>query len=173
MSLTSILGYGAGFVVLLTAGTYLLPRHVSVERTASIAAEPAKIIALAASNDGYQKFNPYKDSDPNLAVELFGPASGVGSGFKFKSKDGSGTQVVTAVTDTSVAYDIDLGSMGKPKSSITVAPDGAKTKVTWRTEMDMGMKPIGRVIGLFMDGMLGKTYEAGIRNLETAAQAAL
>ena len=172
MSLTTILAYGAGAIVLLTAGTMLLPRNVSVERSASITGDPAKIIALASSNVGYQTFNPYKNTDPNLAVELFGPTTGVGSGFKFKSKDGEGSQVVSAVTSTSVSYDIDLGSMGKPKSSITVTPDGAKTKVTWRTDMDMGINPIGRVIGLFLDGMLGKTYETGLKNIETAAQAA-
>jgi hypothetical protein len=170
MSLKSILGYTAGALVALTASTLLLPQHVSVERSASIAGDPAKMIALAASNEGYQSFNPYKDSDPNLAIELFGPASGVGSGFKFKSKDGDGAQVVSAVTATSVSYDIDLGPMGQPKSSISVAPDGAKTKVTWRTDMDMGMNPIGRVMGLFMDGMLGGTYEAGLKNIEVAAK---
>jgi carbon monoxide dehydrogenase subunit G len=173
MSLTSILGIGVGAIAVLVAGTFLLPRSVTVERSASIAGDPAMILALAASNEGYQKFNPYKDTDPNLKVEMFGPVSGVGSGFKFKSKDGEGSQVVSAVTSSSVSYDIDLGSMGKPKSSITLTPDGAKTKVTWRTDMDMGMNPIGRVIGLFLDGMLGKTYEAGIKNIETAAQAAI
>lgn len=172
MALTSILGYGAGALILLTAGTFLLPRHVSVERSTSIAVEPAKVIELAASNEGYQRFNPYKSTDPKLAIELFGPATGVGSGFRFNGKDGTGSQIVTAVTATSVAYDIDLGSMGKPRSSISVAPDGAKTKVIWRTEMDLGMNPIARVFGLFMDGMLGKTYEIGLKNIESATQSA-
>jgi hypothetical protein len=172
MSLLSILAYGAGAVVVLAAGTLLLPRHVSVERVATIQGDPAKIIAMAASNEGYQLFNPYKTQDANLKIELFGPASGVGSGFKFASKDGTGSQVVTAVDSTSVSYAIDLGSMGKPNSKISVAADGVKTKVTWRTDMDMGMNPIGRVIGLFLDGMLGKTYETGLKNIESAAQAA-
>jgi hypothetical protein len=168
MSLTSIALYGLGAVVVLAAGTMLLPRHVSVQRQASFKADPAAIIAMASSNQGYQRFNPYKDSDPNLKVEMFGPATGVGSGFKFASKDGAGTQTVTAVSADAVTYAIDLGSMGRPTSSISAAPDGDKTKVTWRTDMDMGMNPIGRVMGLFMDGMLGKTYETGLKNIETA-----
>jgi hypothetical protein len=172
MTLLSILGYGVGAIAVLAAGTMLLPRNVSVERTASFKGDPAKIIELAASYEGYQKFNPYKDSDPNLKTEPFGPASGVGSGFKFESKDGSGTSTVSAVTANSVTYAIDLGAMGKPNNIISVAPDGDKTKVTWRMEIDMGMNPIGRVMGLFMDGMLGKTYEQGLKNLETVINTA-
>ena len=68
--------------------TQALPRHVSIERTATINAAPEAVIELAASNTGYQAFNPYKDLDPNLTVEMFGPASGVGSGFSFESKVG-------------------------------------------------------------------------------------
>jgi Polyketide cyclase / dehydrase and lipid transport len=168
MSLTSIALYGLGAVVVLAAGTMLLPRHVSVQRSASFKGNAAAIIAMAASNEGYQRFNPYKNSDPNLKTEMFGPATGVGSGFKFESKDGSGTQTITAIAADSVTYAIDLGAMGKPTSVIAVAPDGDKTKVTWRTDMDMGMNPIGRVMGLFIDGMLGKTYETGLKNIETA-----
>jgi hypothetical protein len=172
MTLTSILGYGVGAIALLAAGTMLLPRHVVVERTANIKAEPAKIIELAASYEGYQKFNPYKNSDPNLKTEPFGPASGVGSGFKFSSKDGSGTSTVSAVTASAVTYAIDLGSMGKPTMIISTSADGDKTKVTWRMEADMGMNPIGRVIGLFLDGMMGKTYEQGLKNLESVVASA-
>jgi hypothetical protein len=172
MSLVSILGYSAGAVALLLGGTFLLPRHVSVERSASVKGDPAAIIAMAASNEGYQRFNPYKDSDPNLKVSLFGPKTGVGSGFQFESKDGKGSQVVSAVDANSVTYAIDLGSMGKPTSRISVTPDGATNKVTWRTDMDLGMNPIGRVFGLFMDGMLGGTYETGLKNIEKAVAAA-
>jgi hypothetical protein len=168
MNFVTILGYGVGAIALLAAGTMLLPRHVTVERSASITGDPAAILALAASNEGYQTFNPYKNMDPNLKTEMFGPASGIGSGFKFESKDGAGSQTVTAVTANSVSYQLDLGSMGKPLSSISTAPDGDKTRVTWRTDMDLGMNPIGRVFGLFMDGMLGPTYETGLKNIETA-----
>jgi hypothetical protein len=171
MTLTSILGLGIGAIALIAAGTMLLPPHVSVERSAVISGDPAKIIALAASNEGYQRFNPYKTKDANLKIELFGPASGVGSGFRFNSKDGSGSQIVTAVNENSVAYAIDLGSMGKPTASISVLPQGMKTKVTWRTDMDVGFNPIGRVFGLFMDGMLGKTFDIGLKNIEAAVNA--
>jgi Polyketide cyclase / dehydrase and lipid transport len=165
MTLMQVVTWGGATVAVLLAGTYLLPRHVQVERSATIAASADQIIAMAASTEGYQKFNPYKNSDPNLKIKPFGPASGVGAGFEFESKDGKGSSVVTAVTAESVEYQIDLGSMGKPKQILKVVPAGSASKVTWTMQSDMGVNPIGRVVGLFLDGMIGKTFETGFANM--------
>lgn len=168
MTLSQILLTGAGILALATAATYLIPSKVEVERTAIIDATPQAILQLASSNTGYQAFNPYKSTDPNLKITLFGPDSGVGSGFHFDGKDGKGSQTVSQISDTSVTYDIDLGSMGKPTQSLTVTPVDTGTQVTWRMETDMGLNPIARVFGLFMDRMIGKTFEAGLANLAKA-----
>jgi Polyketide cyclase / dehydrase and lipid transport len=135
MTLTQIAMWGGAALVALTAGTYLLPRHVQVERSAKVAADPGAILALAASNEGYQRFNPYKTMDPNLKIEMF------------------------------VEYQIDLGSMGQPKQTMKVTPTAGGSDVVWTMNADMGMNPIGRVIGLFMEGMVGKNLETGLANL--------
>lgn len=163
MTLFQILGYGAGAIAVLAAGTMLLPRNVVVQRSGTVAAAPAAILALAASNEGYQKFNPYLKADPSMKLEMFGPSSGVGSGFKFDSKDGKGTAVVTKVSADSVEYALDLGSNGKPNQTISVVADGAGSKVTWIMNADMGNNPIGRVVGLFLDGMIGPNFESGLK----------
>ena len=142
---------------------------MSIERSAMIDAAPAAVIELAASNTGYQTFNPYKDLDPNLSVEMFGPASGVGSGFSFESKDGAGQQTVASVTPDQVVFDIDLGPLGQPTQAISaVAVDGA-TEVTWSMDMDLGVNPVFRVMGLFMDGMIGPNFELGLANIGDVA----
>ncbi len=155
MSILSYVGYGAGVIAILAAGTMLLPRNVRVERVATIAAAPADVIAIASSAESYQTFNPYKKADLALSIEVFGPATGVGSGWTFDSKDGKGQAVVTKVAADRVEYALDLGSMGKPNQTISVTPDGSGSKVTWAMDADMGNNPIGRVMGLFLDGMIG------------------
>ncbi len=165
MSILSYVGYGAGVVAILAAGTMLLPRNVRVERVATIAAAPADVIAIASSAEHYQTFNPYRKMDPAFKYEVFGPASGVGSGFKFDSKDGKGQAVVTKVATDRVEYALDLGSMGKPNQTILVTPDGAGSKVSWAMDADMGYNPIGRVMGLFLDGMIGPNHASGIQLL--------
>jgi Polyketide cyclase / dehydrase and lipid transport len=163
MSIMSYVGYGAGVIAILAAGTMFLPRNVLVQRSGTVAAAPATILALAASNEGYQKFNPYLKADPALKLEMYGPATGVGSGFKFDGKDGKGTAVVTKVSADSVDYALDLGSNGKPNQTISVVADGAGSKVTWIMNADMGYNPIGRVVGMFLDGMIGPSFESGLK----------
>lgn len=148
-----------------TAASFALPRHVTIERSAMIEAAPAAVIELAASNIGYQSFNPYRDLDPNLRVELFGPSSGVGSGFSFESKDGAGLQTVAAVETDQVTFDLDLGPLGQPTQEISAVAVTGGTEVTWSMDMDLGMNPVFRVMGLFMDGMIGSNFELGLANI--------
>lgn len=143
----------------------LLPRKVAVTRQADVAMRPEDVIARVASTDGFQTFNPYCTTDPDLKISPFGPTEGVGSGFRFEGKEGKGTQTVTNVTATSVTHLIDLGAMGKPVQTIEAKAMGAGTRVTWTVTSDMGFNPVFRIFGLFMDRMLGKTYELGLKNI--------
>lgn len=169
MNLKKIATYTACGVAALAVATQALPRHVSIERTAVINAAPEAVIELAASNTGYQSFNPYKDLDPNLQVELFGPASGVGSGFSFESKDGAGQQTVASVTADQVVFDLDLGALGQPTQAISAVAVEGGTEVTWNMDLDLGRNPIFRVMGLFMDGMIGPNFELGLANIADVA----
>ncbi len=168
MTLTQVIIAIVGTGALLSLATFLLPRHVTVTRSATVSAAAADVMALASSNEGYQRFNPYRATDPNLRIELFGPPMGVGSGFRFDGKEGKGSQIVTGLSSNQVDFEIDLGAMGKPRQSLQAIASGSGTKVVWTMQMDMGMNPAARVFGLFMDGMIGKTFETGLRNLATA-----
>ena len=147
----------------------LLPRKVVVTRQADVALAPEDVIARVASTEGFQTFNPYCTTDPELKIEPFGPAAGVSSGFRFEGKEGKGTQTVTDVTASCVTHLIDLGAMGKPVQTIEAEAHGSGTRVTWTVTSDMGFNPVFRIFGLFMDRMLGKTYELGLKNIKALA----
>ncbi|MEL7214534.1 MAG: SRPBCC family protein [Pseudomonadota bacterium] len=166
--LTTIALIAAGTLAALALGALLLPRTVTVTRSGHVSLSPAEVIAMASSSDGYQRFNPYCSTDPNLKITPFGPAAGVGSGFAFEGKEGKGTQTVTDVTRSEVHYLIDLGAMGKPRQVIRATASGTGSEITWTVTSDLGMNPIFRIFGLFMDGMLGKVYERGLRNMAAA-----
>lgn len=166
MTLTTIATISGAIFVALIAAPYALPDHKVVERAAIIEATPDAIYPLLTSSAGFQSFNPYKDADPDLEIIFQGPAEGVGSGFAFSGRDGQGTQIITDMQDNaSVTMQIDLGSMGQPVQTFTLEPINNGTRVVWSVESQFGMNPIGRVFGLFLDGMLGKTYERGLENL--------
>ena len=169
MALNTFLIGGAAALVAISFIPFALPGSVHVERSAVIDAQPDALFDLISSNKGYQTFNPYKSSDPNLNITLHGPDQGIGSGFDFKGKDGTGTQVVSALEENrSVTMAIDLGFMGKPTQKFELIPVTNGTKVVWGMDMEFGMNPIGRVMGRFMDGMVGSTFEVGLKNLADA-----
>jgi hypothetical protein len=168
MTITTILLSGAAVLALGVAATYLAPRDVEVRRSMIIDSTPAEVLALAASTEGYQTFNPYRTENADLVITPFGPAEGVGSGFAFETASMKGTQTVSEVTADYVRYAIDLGAQGQPTQTISarVVPGG--TEVIWTMEADMGLNPVGRVFGLFMDRMIGKTFDNGLANLAAA-----
>ena len=169
MALNTYLIAGGSALVALTFIPFTLPGSVHVERSAVIDAQPEQLYKLIASNEGYQTFNPYKTADPDLKIKLHGPKSGVGSGFAFDGKDGKGTQTVSALQENrSVTMAIDLGFMGKPTQTFNLVPTSSGTKVVWGMDMEFGMNPIGRVMGRFMDKMVGGVFEQGLTNLATA-----
>jgi len=147
----------------------LMPRKVVVTRQADVEMRPEDVIARAANTEGFQTFNPYCTTDPDLKTTAFGPAEGVGSGFRFKGKEGKGTQTVIEATATRVTHLIDLGAMGKPVQTIEVKETEAGARVRWTVTSDMGYNPVFRIFGLFMDRMLGKTYELGLKNIAALA----
>ncbi|MEM9573653.1 MAG: SRPBCC family protein [Pseudomonadota bacterium] len=170
MAISTALITGGVILAAIIVAPFALPSSKTVERTATINADQETLYAMIASPRGYQKFNPYHDTDPDLKIEFLDIEQGIGAGFSFKGKEGKGTQTVTALEENKkVTMLIDLGSMGKPVQTFTLSPVENGTQVVWSTKSEFGMNPIGRVFGLFLDSMLGETYERGLRNLEKAA----
>ena len=164
---TDILIAAGGFVALAAAAPMLLPSSARVTRRAVVAAQPAAVYEMVSGNAGFQRFNPWRDTDPNLEIALSGPASGVGSAFAFSGRDGSGTQTIVAVEDNRrVESVIDMGPMGKPTLTFELAPVSGGTEVTWRMDSRFGFNPMGRVFGLVMDRVLGPVAERGLKNLD-------
>lgn len=173
MTISTAIITGGLILTAIIAIPFALPASKTVERTATIKADQETLYAMIASPKEYQKFNPYRDTDPNLKIEFMDIEQGVGAGFSFKGKEGQGTQTITALEENKkVTMLIDLGPMGKPVQTFTLSPAENGTRVVWSTKSEFGMNPIGRVFGLFLDKMLGETYERGLKNMEKAVTAA-
>lgn len=143
-----------------------LPSSARVVRSTIINAQPDSVYELVSSTQGFQRFNPYCDTDPNLMITPFGPAQGVGAGFRFAGKEGKGSQTISLLENNRRAVmKIDLGAMGQCRYEFDLKVADGGTKVTWAMAADFGFNPIFRIVGLFMDKLLGKTIERGLANL--------
>lgn len=173
MTISTTVITGGVILAAVIAIPFALPSSKTVERTATINADQETLYAMIASPREYQKFNPYRDTDPNLKIVFTDTEQGIGAGFYFKGKEGQGTQTVTALEENKrVTMLIDLGPIGKSVQTFTLSPAENGTRVVWSTKSEFGMNPIGRVFGLFLDKMLGETYERGLKNMEKAVTSA-
>ena len=163
-----------GLVVVLAAAAFALPREVTVARSVSIAAPPAKVFPYVNSLQKFTEWSPWAAMDPKMKVTHEGAAEGVGAKMTWVSENGqvgTGVQEITeSVPDERVVSQVAFGGMAPAGAYFDLEPEGEGTLVTWTIEMDMGMNPIGRWMGLTMDGMVGKDFDKGLASLKALAE---
>lgn len=159
--------------VLVFGGGMLISPKYRVQRSTLINAPADKPYALVADPQGWKRWSVWNQRDPAMKIEYFGAASGAGAGWSWKSAtEGDGKMTMTAVEPNQrVVFelyfpDFDSTSVG----TIQFAPEGAGTRVTWTMDGDMGQNPIGHWMGLMMDGMVGKDFDAGLAQLKALAE---
>ena len=54
----------------------------------------------------------------------------------------------------------------KSTGIMVLTPDGDGYRLTWSDEGDLGMNPMNRWVGLFLDKLIGKDFETGLVNLK-------
>ena len=164
-----------GLVLLLAAGAYLLPRNVIVEREITIDAPPSEVFPLINSLQRGEEWSPWLERDPEVQISHTGPDAGVGATMEWASDEpsvGNGRQeIIESVADTRVATALDFGDMGTAEAWFDLVPNGGGTSVTWGLNADMGMNPMGRWMGLMMNGMVGADYDQGLANLKALVEA--
>ncbi|MDP4290679.1 MAG: GyrI-like domain-containing protein [Bacteroidota bacterium] len=162
-------------IVLLVVVAYLLPRHVKIERTATIKAAPEIVFGQINVLKNWEQWSPWYKIDPKMKLTYNDIPSGKGASYSWQSKDknvGNGTLTITRI----VPYDtIDLemnfmeqgavlgGYYFKKKADSTV-------QLAWWMEADMGNNPIGRWMGLFMNRLVGKDFEKGLDAIKTISE---
>ena len=163
-----------GLVILiaaLAAGAYLLPRNVIVEREITIDAAPEAVFAHIHSLQAFTAWSPWQGRDPDMTVNFSGPETGVGNIMEWQSdvpEVGNGRQEIIAVSENSeVRTALDFGDMGTAEAWWLLAEADGGTTITWGLDADMGNNPVGRWMGLLMDGLVGADYDAGLLNLKT------
>jgi hypothetical protein len=170
--LKKLLGSLVVVIVVLVAGAYLLPRKVHVERSIVVNRPAAVVFPLVNSFRRFNEWSPWAALDPNVRTTYSGPEAGVGARMEWagNSKVGTGSQVIReSVADRRVATDLDFGGRGPAKAAWLLSPEGAGTRVLWTLDLDVGNSPLGRYMGLLMDGMVGPDYARGLAQLKALA----
>ena len=160
-------------VAVLVGIAFLLPNQFNVARSITINAPAEKIYPLIASPGQWKNWSVWNRRDSDMKIDYAGPQSGVGAKWSWESKsEGSGEMEFTAAEPNKLLgyrllfKDFNTTSAG----TLTLEPDVASTKVTWSFVGEAGNNPMMRYMGLMMDGMIGKDFEAGLANLKALAE---
>ncbi|MGM0576707.1 MAG: SRPBCC family protein [Myxococcota bacterium] len=153
---------------LFVAIGFLLPSEYRVERSKTIHAPPADVFDHIDDFPSWRAWDPWTQRDDTIAYSYEGPESGEGAAQTWRSEN-SGTGRIEIVESepaerlvTEMSFD--EGQLGA-RSTFRLEAVAGGTRVTWSMEGDMGNNPVGRWLGLIMDGMVGSDYEQGLANL--------
>lgn len=160
-------------IVLLIAaiGFIFFSSHIHVDRSVVINQRPDSVFSYISDMKNWNTWSPWYKKDPNAKYEFAnGATTGVGAILSWKSENknvGNGTMKITELKpDSIVRMDLIFMDSGVANSYYTVYPEGNGSKVTWGFDVDAGANPLMRIVGHFMDGMLGKEFEEGLKELK-------
>jgi hypothetical protein len=174
-----IVGMVVVAIVALVAiiGAFLSPKS-HMERSIVVNAQPAAIFQQINSFKNFNKWSPWMEKDPNTTTTFEGPETGVGAKMSWQSKElGNGSQwIMESEENKHLKTGMQFADFeGTYTSDINLEPADGGTKVTWTYDGDvsqsgMASSIMGKVMGKFMDGMLGPDYEKGLSKLKTVAE---
>lgn len=165
--LLKILGVIAVLILLLALVSFFFPRYYKVERSAVFGAKPDVVHAQITHLRAWKNWGIWMQRDPGMTITYSEADTGVGAWSAWVSaKEGSGKMTIAKLSPTEVVYALEFPDFGtKSTGTMKVVPEGAGTRVVWSDEGDLGMNPMNRWFGLFLEKLLGGDFEQSLTNL--------
>jgi len=166
------IGLGAVVALFVVVGL-LLPSKYTVTRSIETTADADTVYAHVARVKDWTVWTAWTTKEyPDLKFKFQGPESGTGAEYSWTSEStGNGSLKITrTVPDALVEYELAFdGDAMLSYGKFTIEPpDGRtreKTRITWTMSGELGMNPINRWFGLFLDRLMGPDFEKGLKQL--------
>jgi len=170
--LLKILGGLAVLVLLLVLVAFFLPRQYRVERALVIKAKSEAILAQVADLRAWKNWGAWQERDPGMKITYSDKTTGVGAWSAWESKaEGNGKMTITEQTPAKVTYHLEFPDYGlQSVGAIELQPQATGQRVVWSDSGDLGMNPMNRWFGLFLDKFIGTDFERGLVNLKKLAE---
>lgn len=165
---------GMGLLILITMLLIIglfLPSEVNVQRSRLMNAEPEAIFQQVNNLKNWPGWMPWSRKDPDMRIEWGKKTEGEGASYTWFSKKpevGDGSLVIrSSVPYESVETEMDFRENGKARGTFRLEQVPQGTFVTWSMHSEMGSNPMFRLIGPFMDRMIGPDFEEGLHALDS------
>ena len=159
-------------VLLLVVVAFLFPRQFRVERSLVMQAKPEAVVAQIADLRAWKNWSAWHGRDPAMKLSYSPQTSGVGAWSAWESKtEGNGKMTITKQAPTKVDYALEFVDVGmKADGTMAVAPESGGVRVVWSTAGDLGMNPVNRWFGLFLDKWIGADFDQGLANMKALVE---
>ncbi len=176
MKVLKWVGIGVGiFIVLLLVVPLLLPSTFHAERSIVINRSPQLAYWLVADLTQWEQWSPWREQEPTAVYTFSKPSFIAGSKMDWNG-DTVGVGNLTNVEleeGKRIVSKLVFIEDGEMISTIVwkFEPVAQGTKVTWSMDGDAEYL-LGRIFGVFIDGMIGPDFERGLENLKQVAESA-
>jgi hypothetical protein len=161
-------------VLIALAGIYFLPSHYQVSNTIEINKPIQLVFGEVADFNKWKDWSPWTQMEPTATLTIEGKPGTVGHKMSWSGRQlGEGSATIGDVNPyLGIATDLDFVKPMKTTSKDywIFEPKGDKTLATWRSSGDLSY-PIGRLIGLNMDKIVGVPERHGLENLKKVCEA--
>lgn len=169
----------AALVLVVVLGAFIAtrPDHFRIERNAHVAASPDTVFALINDLHRFDTWNPFRSEPaPGVTKSFDGPNEGPGASFAYaggESGDGRMT-ILESQPGTRVVLKLEFFKPFEAtnQATFTLTPENGGTRVSWAMEGENTLMGKAMSLVVNMDKMLGKEFERGLANLDTAARGA-
>ncbi len=141
-------------------------KEVSVSRSIVINAPMNTVFDQFNDLEKRLQWSPWETLDSTMLPVLGEVTKGSGASYSWTSENqGEGTIKYSEVVENQlIQSELYFGSPeDEPAQGLMIFSSvGDGVKVTWEVHMDMGNNPIMRIVGRYMDEMVGETFELGL-----------
>ncbi|MBD1389577.1 SRPBCC family protein [Neiella sp. HB171785] len=160
------------WVIIMVTGLFL-PNNYRIERFTIVDADQTTLHAYVQDLEQWQEWSPWIEADPTIKVTLGNITSGPGAFQSWQGESGDGELLFTQVNEQQgVSYDIWFNQKAdKAQGAIAYEPlDAGQIKVIWTMEGEVTTPIFGPYLALFMDGMVGPSFDLGLYKLKSLVE---
>lgn len=146
-----------------------MPSDIHVERSIQINSSVEKVFEQVAVLPNWDNWMPWKEMDSSLVCYWNEKTTGVGAYYTWTMANGEEEgrlEILELVPNQRMKTEVVFGAAGVGIGHWHFVPNANGVEVSWGLSMDIGANPYVKIMGPFMDYMMGPDFEKGLANIK-------
>ena len=149
---------------------YFLPQTGHVERTIVIERPASHVFDMVNSFKRFDQWSPWHKKAPTMRTSVSGAEQGFGASYQWASTDpkvSSGNQrIIEADPYRLVKIAHEWERFAPATVTFRFKPNDLGVQTTWSYDIDLGINPVMRYRGIYLDSAIGEDFQMGLMRLK-------